>query len=911
MSLQYGLALILLFWISLESRSQTLSGRILEGNDTPLPGALIQIEPIGRTLISNLAGEFGPIHVPSDVQLHVKISFLGNAPIDTIVFPPIPERMVFRMKENSLELNEITITGKENQSGLGTSTEINRQAIAHVQPNSLRDVLQLLPGQLAINPSVNSPQQILIRQAPVSSAGNTLAQMGTALVMDGSPVSNDGNLQYDVSILNSSPGASPPFQSVSGQGTDLRQVPADQIERVEVIRGIASVRYGNATSGTILVETRMGAFDPQLRVRANPQTFQVGAGAGFSLMPDKQSLSLDLDYIDSKPDPRDVLNGYSRITANLGHEIKGLFGQNLTWRSRLGLSSNVAVKREDQGNDPAARAWTAQEQAFRFNNRITYAPNYTWLDEIEGTFSMDYNVQEAFYQEFITTNVGPRPTFTKDTTGAVPYGTARYLNETNVNGKALSYYHRIEATGHHQVGRQTHRIMAGTEWRHDSNHGEGRTFDLIRPPRQNFNAGDRPRTFDDTPALNQFGVYVEDKFSSRLLNRPLFLQAGLRLDHYFLSQKTSQSLDVHLQPRLNVLWSIKPEKFSVKGGLGILSRVPPLIYLTPGPRFIDIINFNYFASNPLERLLIVTTRRIDLPDGTVRPFKSYKSEIGVEGQLSGVGFSITGFRETTRDGPGYIREPYLAHSARFDVLETPTDLPPVLGPTPSSYDTLFLAYDRPVSNQFLRNTGIEYTVEFPEIKGLNTQVHLTGAFIHTSSKSIGDQVDAGFIFRHINSAYIPVYRGGVGSQSTQWNSSFRLIHRIPSAGLIVSSLFQVIWIQSDQPVGYSEWPIALIDRKGVHFPISEETATQPENEKYHRGITPEQLLAENRPPLILINLRLNKEFAPGRGFAFYVNNLPNHRPLYQSARSHLYSQRNIPLFFGAEIFYQLKSSKKP
>ncbi|MDR7128955.1 hypothetical protein J2X69_001290 [Algoriphagus sp. 4150] len=904
--MRWGFTLVCTLFLLHSLTAQTLEGYVIDENQLPLPGALIQLEPIGRSLISDSRGSFGPVEVPESTAVRIKVSFLGYAPVDTLINVSA-DRYILKLglQRSSLELGEVTVTGKENQAGLGTSTEINRQAIAHVQPNSLRDVLQLLPGQLAINPSVNSPQQILIRQAPSTSAGSTLAQLGTSLVMDGSPISNDANLQYNVNILNSSPGSRPPFQSVSGQGTDLRQIPADQIERVEVIRGVASARHGNATSGTILVETRIGAFSPQLRVRANPNSFQVSGGVGLSVRPEKQAVSLDLDFIDSKPDPRDILNGYSRITATLGHELTGLFGAKLTWRSRLGLSSNLAVSREDEGNDPAARAWRAQDRAIRINNRLTYYSDSKWLEKVEATISLNLNRQDAFFQEFITTNVGPRPIFLKDSTGSVPFGTARYLNETTVAGRAVNYYHRLESSANWRLFGESHRVLLGTEWRYDANRGPGRTFDLTRPPRQNYSAGDRPRSFSDIPGLNQLSWYGEDRFSSRLMGKPLFWQIGVRADHYFLSGASPMSLGTHIQPRLNASWALIPQKLSLKAGYGVLSKVPSLIYLSPGPRFIDLINFNYYAPVPEERLLIVTTNKIDLPDGGVRPYKSPKAELGVDGKLFGSSFSLTAFRETVKNGPGYVREHYLARRAEFEVLEYPTGSPPILSGSPVSYDTLFLAYDRPVNNQNLVNTGLEYTVDFPEIKRINTQLNLTGAYIKTLSTSSGNVVDPGFIYRYTDSPNIPIYAGGVGVSSAQWNTSLRFIHRVPAARLVISCLVQAIWIQMDSPVGYTELPVGLIDRRGIQTSLSMDEAVLPEYDNYRREIAENQLLTERMPPLTLINLRLNKEFGEGRGFAFYVNNLTNHRPLYRSVRSDTYSQRNLSLFFGAELFYQL------
>ncbi|MFD2034572.1 carboxypeptidase-like regulatory domain-containing protein [Belliella marina] len=883
---------------------QYIDGKVYGNDGTPLPGVIIKVEPLGKYTVTDVSGNFGPIGVSENMRLTVSASFLGYSSVDTnFNVGNDPVNLSIILQERGLDMEQVTVLGKEGGAGLGSSTEIRKSAIAHVQPNSLKDVLQLLPGQLAFNPSVNSPQQILIRQLSTNTSGNAIAQMGTSVVIDGSPLSNDANMQHNVNILNSSPGSSPPFQSVAGQGVDLRQIPADQIEKVEVIRGIAPAKFGNFTSGAVLVETRIGEFSPELRVRANPNTLQVGFGAGKRISNKNQAVSLDLDYIDSRPDPRDILNSYSRLTASMAHEIRELFSQQLSIKSRLALSGNVARRRQDDGNDPAARAWDTDERSIRFNTTLNYIPQSPWVDKIEANFAYTYSKQDAFFRELITTNVGPRPIFTKDTTGAVPYGSARYLNETTVNGKVINYYHRMEAVKSLKIGSNSHKISFGTEWRADSNEGEGRMFDPTRPPRQNYSAGDRPRSFSEVPNLNQTSFYLEDRFSSKFVQKPLFWQVGLRADHYFLSGSTKMDLGTSLQPRINLLWQAK-ESFAIRGGYGILSKIPGLHYLSPGPRFIDMINFNHYATNPAERLVVVTTRKINIPDGQMSYFNSNKWEFGLEGKIKNVDFLITMFREKTDRAPSFVREPYLGHRSQFEVLEYPEGSPPVLGEQ-VPFDTLFLAYDRPFDNQFLQNIGLEYVLDFPEIKSLRTSINVSGAFIHSKSHTTGNQVDNNFIFRHTESEYIPYYNAGIGDEASQFNSSIRLIHRLPAAGLVVSALVQVIWIQSDRPVGYNPLPIALLDRSGSVRQLTAEESALPEYERYRREVLDRQLLRENRPPLLLLNLRLNKEFSKGRGFAFYVNNLVDHRPLYLNSRSNIYSQRNIPLFFGSEIFFKL------
>lgn len=881
-----------------------LSGRVVNDSEEPLPGVLIQLEPSGKNQITNLQGLFTFDHPDTDRRVRLIVSYIGHTTLDTLfLFSENQSVLELVLYRRSLDLQEVVVTAQENRSGLGTSSTIERSAIAHIQPNSLRDVLQLVPGQLAINPSLSGPQQILLRQAPTDASSNAVAQMGTSVIMDGSPLSNDANLQFNVNILNSSPDAAAPFQSVAGQGFDLRQIPADQIESVEVLRGVPSARHGNFTAGAIIVNTRVGAFAPNFRMRANPTILQASAGAGFEFDQKKQAISFDFDFADAKPDPRDVLNHFSRLAANVAHKLS-LPIHSFTVTNRLGISSNVATRRQDADNDPSQRRWSSQDLSLRLNTNIRWQPEDFLFDFVEGNLTAQYSHQRSSFEEFITTNVGPRPIFMTDTTAVVPYGTARYNNLTTVSGNPLNGYGRLEGTKSLKSFGMGHRFVTGMEYRLDMNRGEGRQFDLLTPPRQNFSAGDRPRTFDDVPSLNQFSLYAEDRFTLQLNSIPWHWQLGVRYDRAWLGGPEQQLISADWLPRINSSLEIFPF-LNLRAGYGKTSKVPGLRFLSPGPRFIDLINFNYFAPDPAERLLLVTTRRIDVDTRNLDSFRSEKIELGIEGAIGKANFVITYFHETTKGGPGMIREPYIAIRGLFDPIATPAGIPPVLPTSPTRFDTLFLAYDRPVNNRDIVNTGVEYALSLPELKALRTSADLSGSLVQTHGFVNGEQANPNFIFQQVNATHIPFYQAGQGNRSIQFNTSIRFIHRIPEAGLVISTLAQTIWIQREKMIGFSQYPTALLSRKGEITRLDPVVASSSENEIYWNRISDIQLLEENRPPLWLFNLRVNKEFAPGKGFAFYVNNFFYNRPLYLNNRTNTYTQRNIQLFFGAEIFYQL------
>src|SRR5690606_12318654 len=100
-------------------------------------------------------------------------------------------------------------------------------------------------------PGLDGIQQLSLRASPISGgstsltdsdAGN-LSAFGTLLVVDGVPLSNNANLQS----LGSRSEVS--FAGTAGVGIDLRRIPATTIERVEVLRGVPSARWGDLTHG--------------------------------------------------------------------------------------------------------------------------------------------------------------------------------------------------------------------------------------------------------------------------------------------------------------------------------------------------------------------------------------------------------------------------------------------------------------------------------------------------------------------------------------------------------------------------------------------------------------------------------------------------------------------------------------
>lgn len=136
---------------------------------------------------------------------------------------------------------------------------------------------------------------------------NNTNAFGSSIIMDGVPMSNNGTLSQGG------------FSSTAFVGTDLRQISADDIESVEIIRGIPSAEYGDLTSGLVVVHSKIGQTPWQIKGKINPGTMNYSLGKGLRLNKDAGILNFNLDYAQAWGDPRQKTKSFDRYTFSLGY----------------------------------------------------------------------------------------------------------------------------------------------------------------------------------------------------------------------------------------------------------------------------------------------------------------------------------------------------------------------------------------------------------------------------------------------------------------------------------------------------------------------------------------------------------------------------------------------------------------
>lgn len=907
-------ALALLGWGAALNAQGALRGVVRDAQtERPIVGASVLLDDRETRSASDGTFLFGAL-APGERRLIVRATGYATRELPVRLSATDTLRLFIRLARRAVEMERVVVTATETPSGEGGSpSRLGRAAIEHVQASSLADLLQLVPGQPAVNPTLAGPRQLLLRQAPVtrSRGGDAGAEadrtnaLGTALVVDGVPLSNNANLQTTATTLNSGAAALPTFASTAGRGTDLRVLPADNIESIEVIRGVPSARHGDLTAGAVLVTSRAGAQTPELRVRVNPQTVEVTTLGGWGGGVGQRGVSGDALLTTSQDDPRSAADRFSRLTSQLAWTEP--------WRRDGTLTSTLRVRAYSSVDDRARDPDDARQGIVRFARDRGVRADFTgrWRSDsaaarwqVEWTTSGSVSTQSAFSQQNVSRDIFPVSRATSDTTAPAEFGRSQYVGRERVDGQPINLYARLEGSLRSGAsGRWRHTPIAGLELRHDVNRGAGRQVDPAEPPRQNFAVGERPRAFRDVPGLTIASAYVEERLRGLLGGRALEVQAGLRYDAIDPRGLTTARVGTVLAPRLNAQLTLA-EGVRLRVGHGVTAKAPTLSQLYPLPRWFDLVNFNYFAQNPAERLVIVTTRRLTPSTAGLRAPRATKQEVGLDWRRGRVEGTVAVFRDVTRDAIGTVRLPVGLPVARLRAVEFPTGRPPVLSAQPAAVDTFIGAVDTPRNSRTIDTRGVEFTLDLPEWRVLRTAVSLSGGWFDTRAIETGLEIDVDRLYVGATQpARLPVYDTGTGSQSIQFITSARLIHRVPDAGLLVSLLAQLTVQDADRPLGIEpERAVAYVDRGGRVIPITPAQAGTPEFAGLARGVPQGFALGwERRPVLSLVNLRLTKTLPARTQLAVFVNNVFADRPLFQPVRTAGFVRRNPPLFFGAEL----------
>lgn len=235
------------------------------------------------TTVSDISGYFMFQDLSSD-RYTITVSYLGYHTLTQTYSSRNGETvtLTLKLKQDNRVLNEVVVTAHESQ-GITTSSVIDRKAIEHLQPSSFTDLLSLLPGGTTQLPDLTNANTIRLRQAGSGGSNYDVSAMGTLFVADGIPMNTNANMQIVKQASNGTVGDPDAGRSHVTSGVDMRSIPTDNIESVEVIRGIAPVEYGDMSSGVVLIKRKLKATPFVARFKADSYSKLLYAGKGIEL----------------------------------------------------------------------------------------------------------------------------------------------------------------------------------------------------------------------------------------------------------------------------------------------------------------------------------------------------------------------------------------------------------------------------------------------------------------------------------------------------------------------------------------------------------------------------------------------------------------------------------------------------
>ncbi|PID92269.1 MAG: hypothetical protein CSA96_04145 [Bacteroidetes bacterium] len=879
-------------------------------------GCAVVIAELNLWSVSNQDGVYSIDKIPVGGTYSIKTSSLGFEPLETrISFGAAKEyHLDLSLLRTSFEMEEVVVLAEE-KKGLGSSSTIGKEAMEHLQPSSLKDVMQLLPGQISTNPDLSKKAQISIRDIE----GDANSSLGTSIIVDGAPISNNADMQT----------RSTSYSSVDGGGIDVRQITTSNIESIEVIRGIASAEYGDMTSGLVVVKTKAGATPLNAKVSINPNIKSTYLGKGLRLPGNGGALNLDLDYTSSIKSRIKPYEGFKRLSGQLGYSSTFFKLSPLSLNLTAKYYQTIASKKSDPDFISRNEEYRSSEKGLRFTAYGKWNLKKALVTNLDYHFSISSIYQELYSREVISLGyIQPISNARKDTLMEGVYAPSEYFSEMTVDGRPVYIYGKLSAKKVIRKGETINRILYGVDFRSSGNNGKGRIYDEYRPPRLSGGSGTRPRPYTDIPALRQFSAFLSDNLTLFIGETNLMLEAGLRFNNYQPLSLFKSEVDLSMEPRVNLRYEFLNsannqyfDKFALFGGFGIHSKSPTSVHLYPDLAYFDLNSFNYFAADPNERLLLVTTRVFDTGNPELKPSKSYKYEAGLEAAVKKMTLKLNAYHERLENGFSFVTEAKFSEFYRWtsddpNIVFNPGSPPVVDLHLPTEIDTFICVFRRPDNSRTFVKRGIEYVVNFGTIKAIRTRLNLSGAYMQTRSYSNKESKSLPLGNGAVQLPWLGVYPKGSGSERVRFNSNLTAVTHIPKLRLVFSTTIQLIWKNSyrvflggGQPWDYQRGdqtylvkaPLALIDKAGNRRDFTrEEILTQP-YDSYLSKYQEQYFLTQNPPVHYQLNLKVTSEIGKSARFSFFANNLTMHNPKYRSQRTNSVKNLNSKLYFGLEL----------
>lgn len=854
-------------------------------------------------------------------RFELRLLYMGHVFLQgELQLPAGLTRRRIRLDIDPVAIGEVLVTAAESK-GPTSSSKIGREAIAHIQPSSIADLMELIPGGRATDPSFGAPQEIRLREAaPSSSANYATSALGTQIQVDGIPISNDANLQYSTSY-----GSIQEYANVN-RGVDTRAISTDDIESVEIVRGIPSVEYGDLTSGLVKVKRREGGRDLTARFKADMSSKLFSVGKGFERKgrgdAERTTLNINADYLTAASDPRNPRQSYQRLTGSVRF---GRHWQGSAYRYSAGGSLDYTGsfdnKKSDQDLD---NGLGGPVERYKSNyNRTQFAATFAvearhrqFFHSLDLTASLSAEFDRIDRWRFVETGSDFAKTWG---TEAGEYDAviipASYDATLLVDGKPFYGYAKAIAIFNADTERSRNTLRVGADWSMDKNYGRGLVFDVARPFSPQMDS--RPRAYDAIPALHKLSFFLEDATTLALGDFRVEATGGVRAASMFnLGRRYTIQGKFYFDPRANVVVALP--RFHVAGrnltlrlggGVGWHTKFPTMDSLYPDTEYFDFTQLNYWPANPALRRINLRLYTLDPTNYDLRAARNFKWEVRLDAGWNDNQLSVTYFREDMTSGFRTTSD-YRSFTFR-DYDETAIDMeqldgPPSLDGIPYTEERRLGGYSRSTNGSRTEKSGIEFAFTSQRIRAIATRITVTGAYFRTNYSNMHPEyllptsAPGGQTY-----PYVGYYFSTDGYLREMCNTNFLLDTQIPRLKLILSTSFQCMWFLGSRNTPVSAWPISYLDENLVSHPFTAESAADGLLSALVRDSDPTLWRYVTTPFSMNVNLKITKKlYRDKMAVALFVNKLLDYTPDYHTSDGR-HIRREVTPYFGMELNIKL------
>lgn len=820
-------------------------------------------------------------------------------------FFPSPK---YQNEKSTIRIEGVELTAKKKQF---SEIQIRQEALQNLQSFSLGDVLQQLPGQYVQQFDNTQFKNIVFRTASGPSVTSTSGipggddfgnrAFGVQLMVNDIALSNNENMQsYDSAnaaafglSFNTTTKAGTLMPGQPNYGVDLREIPTENIESIEVIQGVPDAQYGDLTSGLIKVTTTASASPLRLDASLREGTYQIGLTKGFSLNK-SNALNVSVNYMNSLTDPRTSLVGYDRTGVNLLWSTRSKSG----FRNKLtaAFSANSSQGKKDP-DDVNGVVINVDNKSFSLSNNISYSFDQKVRKTFFKTISADVGLSYAtqFTERKFWLNQGARPygNATENQVYYAPYTLPAYENLAYADGKPFNIYSNLSLNGSRVTSSKwVHMYSVGANFRYGDNFGRGRygtagQFTTIKAAGQ---SSDGMRDFnyrDNVHSSQQYALYIQDNITKVFSNKNIFrANLGLRYD--------LQNSFSTFSPRINTSYQLG--NLSVRGGFGLTSKAPSLNQMYTSPRYFDFLLGDYrlpgYYSAAIMQTVVTPGDNADL-----KPSRSWKTEIGIDYRFPFATVNLTAYYNRLFDGFTTMSVPKVMNKAKVNVNITGTEVPTfeIVGTEKYVY-----LQNRIINGYSSVDKGLELMANFKKIEALNLVIGFNASYVETSGEK-----DKGLYKYEPPKIIDPNFEYGIyndtKSKKSMARASFSFDYHLAPSGLIIG--LRTDHFLSDRTFTHASdiYPIGYIKHGGDIEMIPEGQNTNQLYQNLFRKPTDEKLSGLYNKTLHNVHLRVTKDFLSGFRLSVYVSNVFNLKAYDE--RGYLYANFTSTSF-GANISYK-------